>query len=470
MFVARETELKKLNNRYQKNETEFVIIYGRRRVGKTALINEFVKDKPVIYFSAINANARNNLEMLSKAIYLYSNPDAVDHPVFSSFDTAFNEVGRLAKENRLVFVIDELPYLAKADESIISRLQHLLDYQWKNTKLFFIVCGSSISFMEKEVLSEKSPLFGRRTGQFHIKPLDYYDSRKLNSGFSEETNAIIYGVTGGIPHYINKLNVTTTIKDALLENFFDTSSYLYEEPENLLKQELREPAVYNSIITAIANGATRLNEIAAKVSMETANCLKYIKPLIELGIIEKIEPIVNKNSRKVIYRVSDNFFRFWYRFVPNNISIISADRMATIYDKAVESYLSDYMGHIFEKMCTQYLLRHLNSLPFVFSEIGTWWGTHSGLKKEVELDIVAIGAKENNTVGKEYLIGSCKYTGKEIGMDELELIRNYSSAFVTNNDTCYYYIFSKAGFTPSLKEAAKRKEVVLVSLEDLYTD
>ena len=142
--------------------------------------------------------------------------------------------------------------------------------------------------------------------------------------------------------------------------------------------------------------------------------------------------------------------------------------MEMIYDKAVGSYLSDYMGHIFEKMCKQYLLRHMNSLPFVFSEIGTWWGTHSGLKKEVELDIVAVGAKENNTIGREYLIGSCKYTSNEIGINELELIREYSSAFATNNDTCYYYIFSKAGFTQSLKEAAERKEVILVSLDDLY--
>ena len=161
MFVAREKELDKLNKRYQSDTMEFIVVYGRRRVGKTALINEFVKDKPVIYFSAINANAKDNLEMLSKAIYLYSYPDATENPVFGSFDAAFNEIGRIAQNERVVFVIDELPYLAKADESITSRLQHLLDYQWKNTKLFFIVCGSSISFMEKEVLSEKSPLFGR---------------------------------------------------------------------------------------------------------------------------------------------------------------------------------------------------------------------------------------------------------------------------------------------------------------------
>ena len=222
------------------------------------------------------------------------------------------------------------------------------------------------------------------------------------------------------------------------------------------------------MITAIANGATKLNEIAAKVGMESNNCMKYIKPLMELGIVEKAEPIVNKNSRRVIYRISDNFFRFWYRFVPANISVISADKMQLVYDKAVGSYLSDYMGFVFEDICRQYLLRNMDSLPFVFSEIGKWWGTHYALKKEIELDIVALAPKENNTIGYEYLIGSCKYTNKKIGLDELELIKDYSSAFTTNNDTCHYYVFSKSGFTQSLLDAQERGEVTLITLKELY--
>ena len=254
----------------------------------------------------------------------------------------------------------------------------------------------------------------------------------------------------------------------MLENFFDTSAYLYEEPANLLKQELREPAVYNSIIMAIANGATRLNEISARVGMETNNCVKYLKPLMEIGIIEKTEPVIYKDSRRGIYQITDNFFRFWYRFVPGNVSVISADRMSLIYDKAVDSYLSEYMGFIFEAMCRQYLIRNMESLPFVFSEIGKWWGTHYKLKKEVEIDIVAVAPKENNTVGNEYLIGSCKYTSEKVGVDELELIREYAAAFVSGNDICHYCIFSKSGFTESLYEKQRKNEVSLITLEDMY--
>lgn len=468
MFVARESELAKLNKRYKSDNLEFIVMYGRRRVGKTSLINEFVKDKPTIYCSAINATARDNLQILSKAIFLFENPDSIDYPIFASYDAAFNEITRIAQKKRIVFVIDELPYLAKAEESLTSRLQHLLDYQWKNTKLFFIVCGSSMSFMEKEVLSEKSPLFGRRTAQFEIKPLDYYDSKKMLPKSSLEESALIYGITGGVPHYINKLDFKNDLKDALLENFFDTSSYLFEEPGNLLKQELREPAIYNSIISSIASGATKLNEIANKLNIESSTCIKYINPLIELGILKKEEPIINKHSRRVIYKVSDNFFRFWYRFVPENLSIIAANKMDLIYDKAVGSYLSEYMGLVFEDMCKQYLLRNMDTLPFVFNKIGKWWGNDAILKKEIELDIVAIGSKESNVAGNNYLIGSCKYTNNKIDVDELNLIKSYGKSFINENDNCYYYIFSKSGFTNELFELEKEEKVKLISLKDMY--
>ena len=274
MFLCRENELRKMNKRYASGNLECLIIYGRRRVGKTALIKEFVKDKPTIFFPALKSNSRENLSALSKAIYSYLHPDTIDAPVYASFDAAFAEITRIAKNERIVFVIDELPYLAKADTAITSMLQHLLDHEWSGTKLYLILCGSSMSFMEKQVLSEKSPLFGRRTAQFKIEPLTYLDAAKFHPELSPEENALIYGITGGVPHYINKLDVHDNIKDALLENFFDTSAYLFEEPENLLKQELREPAIYNAVITAIADGATKLSQISDKTGSETAVCTR----------------------------------------------------------------------------------------------------------------------------------------------------------------------------------------------------
>jgi len=197
MFYCREGELRDLNKRYNRGNFECVVIYGRRRGGKTALINEFCKDKPTIFFSALNASAQENLEAFSKAIYEKENPGTDLAPVY--------------------------PYLAKASKSISSRLQHIIDHTWKNGQLFLILCGSSMSFMEYQVLGYESPLYGRRTGQLKIQALSYKEIKEFNPSLTARQQAFVYGITGGIPHYINKLAVTNDVDEALKENLFNTS-------------------------------------------------------------------------------------------------------------------------------------------------------------------------------------------------------------------------------------------------------
>lgn len=462
MFHCRENELYDLNRRYKKGNFECIVVYGRRRVGKTALINEFCKDKPTIFLSALNASSQGNLEALSKAIYEIEHPESVTFPVYPTFDAAFAEITRMAKEQRVVFVIDEYPYLAKADKSISSRLQHIIDHTWKDSKLFLILCGSSMSFMEYQVLGYESPLYGRRTGQYKIQALDYKEMTAFNSELNEEQQALVYGITGGVPHYINKLDVDDDIDEALKSNLFNTSSYLFEEPENLLKQELREPTLYNSIISAIAGGASRSNEISTKVGLESAICAKYLKVLLDLGIIIKETPVTEKGGKKTIYAIGDNFFRFWYRFVPQNTSAISAGRIERIYDTLIKQHFSDYMGLVFEQMCRKYLLRYAEDLPIILSDVGQWWGTDAKAKKEVQIDIVGAPAE-----GKEYIIGSCKYRNEAIGVDELELLKHYATVF-GKGEKYHYYIFSKGGFTQGLQELADKGEVKLLTLKDLY--
>lgn len=462
MFYCRDKELKKLNKLYSGSRFEYIVIYGRRRVGKTALINEFCKDKPVIYFSALSATEQENLRALSRAIQTYKDPESAVVPEFQSFDDALEEIGRIAKQERIVFVIDEYPYLAKSKPSISSMFQHLIDHVWAESKLYLIMCGSSMSFMENQVLGYESPLFGRRTSQFKIEPLSYKDTAVFNPDLSYEDSAYIYGITGGVPHYINKLDVRGDLNEALLENLFDRSCYLFEEPENLLKQELREPAVYNSIITAIAEGASRLNEIVTKTGVESGPCMKYLKVLMDLGIIKKETPLTEKKGRKTIYLLADNFFRFWYRFVPQNIAAINSGRIERTYQTAVRSQLPDYMGLVFEQMCRDYLLYYAENLPIELSQIGQWWGTDSKAKKEVQIDIVASSVDE-----KEFIIGSCKFRNKQIGVDELELLRHYAQVF-GKGSSYHFYIFSKGGFTQGLQEMAEKKEVTLVTLQELY--
>ena len=461
-FYCREEELRKLNKRYHASDFECIIIYGRRRVGKTTLINEFCKDKPTIFFSALNTTEIENLESLSKSIMNYERPDMDVTPEFKTYDAALDELTALSMHERIVFVIDEYPYLAKAKPSISAMLQHIIDHKWNNSKMFLILCGSSMSFMENQVLGQESPLYGRRTGQFKIAPLDYKESAVFHPDLSTEDNALIYGITGGVPHYINKLGVKESVDEALLDNFFDRSSYLYEEPANLLKQELREPAIYNAIITAIAQGASRMNDIALKTGQENSVVSKYLGTLIDLGIVKKETPVTEKIGKKTIYELADNFFRFWYRFVPANMSAIDSGRIQKSYANSIKKNLPDYMGLTFEHMCRDYLLYYEKELPIELNQVGQWWGTDNKNKKQVQIDIVGTPVE-----GDEYIIGSCKYQNEKIGLDELELIREYAQVF-GKGKKYYYYIFSKGGFTEGLIQAKNRGEVKLIGLDDLY--
>lgn len=462
-FYCREEELRKLNKRYHAGDFECIIIYGRRRVGKTTLINEFCKDKPTIFFSALNTTEIENLESLSKSIMNYERPDMDAFPEFKTYDAALDELTALSMHERIVFVIDKYPYLAKAKPSISAMLQHIIDHKWNNSKMFLILCGSSMSFMENQVLGQESPLYGRRTEQFKIAPLDYKESAVFHPDLSTEDNALIYGITGGVPHYINKLGVKECVDEALLDNFFDRSSYLYEEPANLLKQELREPAIYNAIITAIAQGASRINDIALKTGQENSVVSKYLGTLIDLGIVKKETSVTEKIGKKTIYELADNFFRFWYRFVPANMSAIDSGRIQKSYANTIKKNLPDYMGLTFEHMCRDYLLYYEKDLPIELNQVGQWWGTDNKNKKQVQIDIVGTPVE-----GDEYIIGSCKYRNEKIGLDELELIREYAQVF-GKGKKYYYYIFSKGGFTEGLIQAQNRREVKLIGLDDLYT-
>ncbi len=462
MFYCREKELAQLEKRYAGDAFECIVLYGRRRVGKTSLMNVFCEGKPTIYFSALDTTAEENLKTLSAAIYAYQTPTGGRAPSYQSYDDAFAAITQLGQNQRLVFVIDEYPYLANADKSISSRLQHLIDHAWGSSNIFLFLCGSSMSFMEKQVLGYQSPLYGRRTAQFKITPLTYRDAAAFHSGLSAEENALIYGMTGGVPHYINKLKAGKDIDAAVLENILEPSAYLFEEPANLLKQELREPAVYNAIITAIAGGASRLNEIATKTGLESAVCAKYLKNLIELDILCKETPFAQDTGKKSLYQVKDNFFRFWYRFVPRNITLIASGKMGRYYDTLIKPEFSHYMGLVFETMCKDYLRYYAVGLPVDCTEVGQWWGTDPSTRKQAQIDIVA-----SCIAPGQYLIGSCKYKNQPIGADELALLEQYAKAF-GKGSSYHYIIFSKGGFSEGLQAQGKRADVTLLTLEDIY--
>ena len=299
MFIGRERELASLNKLYNSDKFEFVVLYGRRRVGKTALINRFIEGKSAIYYMGVESNAKQNLENLSKCIIEYASGIDAESS-FASFQIALETVFRLAEKERIILAIDEYPYVARASKSLASTLQMLIDRYKDRSKLMLILCGSSMSYMEDHVLSYKAPLYGRRTSQIKLLPFDFEESCQYLQNYSAEDKALAYGIMGGTPSYLLQINDRLSIEENIKNTYLNPTSPLYEEPLNLMKQEVREPAIYTAIITAIATGSSRMSEISGKVGEDTNVCSTYLKNLVGLGIVQKETPYGEKASNQKV--------------------------------------------------------------------------------------------------------------------------------------------------------------------------
>ncbi|HAN09809.1 MAG TPA: ATPase [Clostridiales bacterium] len=461
MFIGREKELEQLNKLYKKQDFNFIVMYGRRRVGKTTLLKEFCRDKRSIFFVSEEYNDKSALEKFSKVIK-ESLDEYEDNSTFNSWEDAFKYIVAKIEKEKIVLILDEFQYLVNSNKSILSLIQNLIDHSLNNKKLYIVVCSSVISFMEEKVLSGKSPLFGRKTAEFYIKPLSFHNSIKFFKNYSNEDKVLVYSILGGIPLYLNQFSDSENVEENIKENFLTEISNLYSEPKNLLNLELRSPAVYNSIIEAIATGSTKLNEISSKVGEEKDKVYNYIMNLVDMHIVEKTYPITEKvNTRKTIYKLSDNLFKFWYRFIFGNISSIEKGMSDVVYNKKIKPYLLNYVGYIFEDICIEYLVRKnvREELPITFDKIGKWWGNNSKTKQEEEIDIMA-------TSDEGIIFGECKYKNEKVGIKELNKLKEGAELFEIQNK--FYYLFSKTGFKEDLiEEEKKNKNIVLVDLNEV---
>lgn len=466
MFVGREKELTHLNGLYNTNGFQFVVMYGRRRVGKTTLIAEFLKEKEAVFFAAQEYDDETALRLFSEKVYGFF--EINDLPPFDTWNRAFEFIAQRAQKKRFILVLDEFPYLAAANKSIPSILQNTIDHHLKNSRLFLIVCGSSISFMERGILSEKSPLYGRLSSQMEIEPFGYLESAKFFPNYKNEEKAAAYGIMGGIPQYLSHVNASRRLRDNIIAAVLSKSSVLYEEPRNLLKEELRKPMVYNSIIEAIAKGQTGLNDISTKTGIPRDKCLKYIRSLLELRILKRETPAGESAGRRSLYKLKDNFFKFWYAFIFENSELVEQGNGDLLYDNIILPALPDYLGyHVFEEICRDYL-RSINGnkknaprLPFLFTGIGRWWGSDPRTRKEVEIDILAYNKSQA-------LFCECKWTKRQTGTDILTALED-KAAVLTKYNIKYYALFSKSGFTADLKQKTQnRKDVLLIDLDKIF--
>lgn len=464
MFIGREYELSVLDNTYNKTGFLMTIIYGRRRIGKSRLITEFIKGKKASYYVATKSSVEDNIKKWSAQFILDIMPD-MSGVEFSDLEDFLKFAGNSCRDERIVLALDEIPYIAEADESFLSRFQRAIDLHLSKTNIYLIICGSAISFMEREILSEKSPLYGRRDNQIYLKPFDYLDSARFVPNYSNEEKAIVYGVTGGVAKYLTLFDDRESLDDNLVNNFFTTSGYLYEEPYNLLMQEFRNVNTYNTIIEACARGANKVNEIADKVHGSSAAVSYAIRNLSTIGVLKRISSITEeKNKKKVSYEIVDGMYRFWYQFIPKGQPAIETNRGEVYYNKYVRDNIHDFMSDVFENMCRYYLLTQALDGKFqcMTTKVGKWWGID---RDRVPTDIDVVGIDE---VKRKAILGECKFKNEQIDKPIYDSLINKKGLIDRKYDEVGYMYFSLSGFSEWVETNADSDKVSLVTLDDMY--
>lgn len=465
MFVGREHELAVLEKASKRDSFQMIVLYGRRRVGKTTLVSRFAEGKRTLFFTAQEQSDRDNLMDFSQQIAAFFGlPEGT---TFSSWDAAFGFLADKALESPFLFVFDEFPYAAQANPSLPSKLQIAIDHKFSRTSLCMVLCGSNQGFMESNVLGKKSPLHGRRTAQIKLEPFDYLDAARMLKGASNEDAFRYYACIGGVPYYLSQVDTSESFSENMQELFFSPEGYLFGEPAMLLRQELREPALYNSILRALAHGANRQKEIADKTGIDSSGLSRYLATLRELGIVERVVPFGEdpETSRKGMYRLKDACYGFWYRFVASAVPDIEAGAGRLAFRGVTEAALAEYLGHRFERVCSEWLLREAlrDRLALPITSVGSWWGTDPEKRVQTDIDVVAA-----NRVEKRALIGECKYRNE---FNETEAIEGLVAKSHLLRDCAVeaYCVFSKLPVSAATRQKAD-ESIRFVTLDEMYQD
>ena len=479
MFIGREAELKFLQNKYTEDGGQLIVLYGRRRVGKTETLREFCKDKPHIFFSCTQTTDRVQLRNFSSRMLKENIPARNYISEFADWEKAFRSVLDLPYgDQKKLLVIDEFPYMCRGNKSIPSILQNLWDAELRDSNVMIILCGSAMSFIEKELLAGKNPLYGRATGIYKMKEMGFYDAAKFFPDYSDRDKVLSYAVLGGIPHYLRQWNPKLSVDENIKRNILTKGCILYSEVDFLLHQELRETPIYNSIIEAVALGSTKLNDISQKSLVEdTSKTSVYLKNLIELGIVEREFSVDAKtkeqaNSGRGTYRLTDNFFRFWYAFGFANFSQLEDGDVDGVYEYVVKPALHEFASFAFEDVCREFVreMQKKNELPFRYAKMGRWFGkttvrdekASGGLRTtETEIDLLAISQDAT-----KYLVGECKFKGVPFSYAEyLDTLAKLSPQ--KNHAEFYYALFSESGFNSKIVDHAAEDKTQLYTLDQI---
>ena len=457
-FVDRELEMETLQNEYERDGSALVVLYGRRRVGKTTLISEFIKDKKALFFLASEEAEAQNRNAFKEKVAEFIDSDLLRSADIKNWDVLFKAIMDTPFESKPVIVLDEFQYLGKANPAFPSIFQRIWEEILKDKSVMVILCGSLISMMESQTLAYGSPLYGRRTAQIRLKqiPCGYYHEFFPNKSRRELIE--MYAVTGGVPKYIELFSESKDIYSAIQKCVLNRSGYLYDEPHFLLQQEVSEVGSYFSIIKAIAAGNSKLSAISSILEIKSTSLTKYLKTLIDLDILEREVPITEENpekSKKGLYKIKDNYLRFWFAFVYPNMSFIESGHSRIVMNKIRNSLVKNHIAFVYEDVCKERMwdLNGEGAWPFNFTKIGRYWDSKD------EIDIVALDPE-----GKNLILGECKYWTEPVGMSVLRDLEAKTDSVAWERDSrkVWYVLFSASGFTDELiKEAESRTDLEL---------
>ena len=456
-FINRESELDFLDREYHSQSPSLVIIYGRRRVGKTTLISEFIKGKKAMYFLADKETEKDSMKRFARELADFTKNEYLKSVTFENWRSLFEVFVKADSVEKKLLIIDELPYMVETNNAFPSILQWVWDTWLVKENVMLILCGSHIHMMEKHTLNYSSPLYGRRTGQIRLGQLSFRHYREFFPDYDERSLVEHYSVTGGVPRYIELFRGYGSLHAKINQYVIGRNALLYEEPEFLLRHEIEEIGSYFSIIKSIASGNHKLGKICADIGIKQTSLPKYLKTLALLDIVHRETPITETNPEKSkmgLYKLKDNFLAFWFRFIFPERSRIEIGQTAHVLEKIKNNLVDAHTAYVYENVCMEELWHRSQVNNQNISKIGKWWNG-----KE-EIDIIGIG-EEN----REIVFAECKFQNKPMDADiYYDLLRKKDFVGWNKNDRHEKFVlFSISGFTEKLVNIAKHdKDLTLV--------
>jgi len=455
-FINREWELRSLEEQYDADKASFVVLYGRRRVGKTTLINEFIKDKKALYFLADKETETESIKRFAGLVADYTGQEYIKNAKYDDWRTLFEIFVKFKQEEKKILIIDELPYMIETNSSFPSILQWVWDSWFHYDNVMLILCGSLIHMMEKHTLNYSSPLYGRRTGQLKIKQIDFLHYSDFYNGMLYKDLVELYAITGGIPRYIKLFYGNKELFLKIERQVLSRESLLYEEPEFLLRHEVDEIGSYFSIIKSIAAGNHKLGKICADIGIKQTSLPKYLKTLIDLDILEREVPVTEDNpekSKTSFYRIKDNFLRFWFRFVYPERARLELGQSGFVLEKIKANFIDSHVAHVYEYVCRSELWQLNFEHILNFNKLGRWWNSNE------EIDIVAL-----DNFGKDIVFAECKYCSQLMDADVFyNLLRKKEQLSWKKGERIEKYVlFSISGFTDRLKSIENERDDLLL--------